>query len=131
LIEVNGRLGGRPPYVLDRVSSVNLFQVACDVAVGNPISFDGLAECDGVGFWLMVQPPMAARRVGSVNGLDDVSALPGLDIVSLNRSPGETVDWREGTQSHVVTVRGRADDHDSLEKMFDSIRELLKIDYEL
>ncbi len=131
LIEVNGRLGGRPPFVLGRVSDVNLFQVACDIAVGNPVAFDGLAECDGVGFWVMVQPPMAARRVGAVHGLEELSALPGVDIVSLNRGPGETVDWREGTASHVVTVRGRADDHDSLEKTFDSIGELLKIDYEL
>jgi hypothetical protein len=130
LIEVNGRLGGRPPYVLGSVSDVNLFQVACDIAVGTPVAFAGLAECDGVGFWLMVQPPMAARRVGRVRGLDDLSALPGVESVSLNRGPGETVDWRDGTASHVVTVRGRADDYDSLEKTFTTIGDLLKIDYE-
>jgi hypothetical protein len=130
LLEVNGRLGGRPPFVLERVSNVNLFQVACDVAVGNPVSFDGLAECDGVGFWIMVQPPMSARRVTRVQGLDELAGLPGVDIVSLNRSPGETVDWREGTASHVVTVRGRADDLDALEQTYDSIRNMLKIDYE-
>jgi biotin carboxylase len=130
LIEVNGRLGGRPPFVLGRVSDVNLFQVACDIAVGKPVSFDGLAPCDGVGFWFMVQPPMSARSVVRVQGLDDLASLPGVDIVSLNRSPGETVDWREGTASHVVTVRGRAEDHDSLEKTYDSIRNMLKIDYE-
>jgi biotin carboxylase len=130
LIEVNGRLGGRPPFVLGRVSNVNLFRVACDVAVGNPVSFDGLAECDGVGFWFMVQPPMSARRVTRVQGLEELAALPGVDIVSLNRGPGETVDWREGTASNVVTVRGRADDHDALEKTYDSIGNMLKVDYE-
>ena len=74
LIEVNGRLGGRPPFVLGSVSRVNLFQVACDIAVGTPVAFDGLAECDGVGFWFMVQPPMSARRVIQVQGLEDCPA---------------------------------------------------------
>lgn len=130
LIEVNGRLGGRPPFVLGSVSRVNLFQVACDIAVGTPVAFAGLAECDGVGFWFMVQPPMSARRVSRVQGLEDLADLPGVDIVSLNRSPGETVDWREGTASNVVTVRGRANDHDALEHTFESISNMLKIDYE-
>jgi hypothetical protein len=78
----------------------------------------------------MVQPPMSARRVTRVRGLEELAGLPEVDIVSLNRSPGETVDWREGTASHVVTVRGRADDLDALEKTYDSIRDILKIDYE-
>jgi biotin carboxylase len=130
LIEVNGRLGGRPPFVLNSVSNVNLFQVACDVAVGEPVFFDGLAECNGVGFWFMVQPPMSARRVTHVQGLEEVAIVPGVDIVSLNRSPGESVDWKDGTASHVVTVRGSVHDHAVLEQTVDAIRDLLKIDYE-
>ena len=130
LIEVNGRLGGRPPFVLGAVSNVNLFQVACDIALGSPVAFDGLADCDGVGFWFMVQPPMAARRVARVQGLERLSGLPGVDIVSVNRTPGEPVDWREGTASHVVAVRGRADDYDALEKTIKCVRERLRIDYE-
>ena len=39
VIEVNGRLGGRPPFVLRRVSEVNLFAAACRVALGVPCLF--------------------------------------------------------------------------------------------
>ena len=40
LIEVNGRLGGRPPFVLETVSPVNLFAVTCQVAAGIPVKFE-------------------------------------------------------------------------------------------
>jgi biotin carboxylase len=85
LIEVNGRLGGRPPFVLQEVSSVNLFQVACAVAAGRPVCFHELVECGGVGFWLMFQPPLSARRVTSIDGLATVSEMPDVKdaLVSL------------------------------------------------
>jgi biotin carboxylase len=130
LIEINGRLGGRPPFVLHSVSHVNLFQVACQVAVGTPVAFDGLADCRGVGFWLMLQPPMSARRVATVEGLDDLCGLHGVEVVRLDRRPGEAVDWREGTDSHVVTVQGRVTDHTALAETIESIRCTVKIGYE-
>ncbi len=62
LVEVNGRLGGRPPFVLRSVSDVNLFAVACQVAAGIPFACLTLAPSEGVGFQLMLQPP----RLGPV-----------------------------------------------------------------
>jgi hypothetical protein len=130
LIEVNGRLGGRPPFVLHSVSSVNLFQVACQVATGAPVSFEGLADCCDVGFWLMLQPPMSAHRVATVEGLNDLSGLHGVEMVSLDRRPGEVVDWREGTKSQVATVRGRVPDHTALAEAIESIRRKVRIGYD-
>lgn len=130
LIEVNGRLGGRPPFVLHDVSTVNLFRAAFQVAAGIPVRFEGLTPCFGVGFWLMLQPPMAASRVESVTGLEEVSALTGVDTVNLRRKPAEAVDWREGTDSQVLTVRGRTPDHQALAETIDSIRKKVAIDYD-
>jgi biotin carboxylase len=130
LIEVNGRLGGRPPFVLHSVSNVNLFRAALEVALGRPVAFDALADCDGVGFWLMVQPPMSARNVARISGLAELSGLPGVEMVSLNRKPGEPVDWREGTASHVVTVRGRVGDYDALARTIETIRHTTSITYD-
>jgi hypothetical protein len=130
LIEVNGRLGGRPPFVLESVADVNLFEVACQVAVGVPVAFEGLAECRGIGFWLMLQPPMAARRVTAVQGIEDVSVLEGIDVVSVNRRPGDAVDWREGTDGQVLTVRGRAADHQALADTIELIRHKVSVDYD-
>ena len=78
LIEVNGRLGGRPPFVLLEVSSVNLFRVACAVAAGDPVYFDRLVECDGVGFRLMFQPPLSSVFVSSPStGWTSAKSSPG------------------------------------------------------
>jgi biotin carboxylase len=129
-IEVNGRLGGRPPFVLRSVSNVNLFRSAFEVAVGKPVVFDGFAECHGVGFWLMLQPPMWARSVTRMNGLNELSDVAGVDTVSLGRRPGEPIDWREGTSSQVVTVQGRVADYDALEQTIATIRKTADIEYE-
>jgi hypothetical protein len=130
LIEVNGRLGGRPPFVLRTVSDVNLFQVACRVALGAPVCVDGLAHCTDVGFWLMLQPPVSARRVATVEGLSELSGLYGVETVSLVKGPGEAVDWREGTDSRVATVRGRVPDHTALAETVESIRRKVRIGYD-
>jgi biotin carboxylase len=130
LIEVNGRLGGRPPFVLQSVSDVNLFQVACQVAAGMPVSFDGPVDCREIGFWLMLQPPMPARQVTAIQGAEDLSGLDGIDVVSVNRRPGDAVDWREGTDAQVMTVRGRAPDYQALADMVELIRHKVTIDYD-
>jgi hypothetical protein len=131
LIEVNGRLGGRPPFVLGAVSNVNLFQVACDVAHGS-------AGC------LRRSGGLRRRRL-LVHGAAPDGGAPG-DARAGSRAAlrssrrrhreresecrGEPVDWREGTASHIVAVRGRADDYDALEKTIKCVRERLRIDYE-
>jgi biotin carboxylase len=130
LIEVNGRLGGRPPFVLQEVSSVNLFQVACAVAAGHPVCFPRLVECDGVGFWLMFQPPPSARRVASIDGLATVNELSEVKIACVTRSIGAPVDAREGTDSKVLTVRGRTKDLAGLAKTVACIETAVAIRYD-
>ena len=130
LIEVNGRLGGRPPFVLLEVSSVNLFQVACAVAAGVPVCFDRLVECSGVGFRLMLQPPLSARRVVSIDGLESVKELPGVGHVDVSRSIGDVVDASEGTDSKVLTVQGRTDTIAGLTSTVASIESFVTIGYD-
>jgi biotin carboxylase len=130
LIEVNGRLGGRPPFVLQEVSSVNLFQVACAVAAGRPVCFRRLVECDGVGFWLMFQPPPSARRVTSIDGLSTVNELSEVKSACVTRSVGAAVDAREGTDAKVLTVRGRTKDLAGLAKTVASIETAVSIRYD-
>jgi biotin carboxylase len=130
LIEVNGRLGGRPPFVLLEVSPVNLFQVACTVAAGVPVCFDGLVECNGVGFRLMFQPPLSARRVVSIDGLASVEELPGVSQILVSRSIGDGVDASEGTDSKVLTVQGRTADIAGLGSTLASIEGSVTIGYD-
>ena len=129
LIEINGRLGGRPPFVLRSVSDVNLFRAACDLALGETVVLDGLAPTRGVGFWWMAQPPQDAREVLAIRGLEVIRELPEVESVSLDRRPGDAVDWREGTSGQVVTVHGRVADLDALAATIEAIAETLQIDY--
>jgi hypothetical protein len=116
--------------VLQEVSPVNLFQVACAVAAGHPVCFDGLVECDGVGFWLMFQPPLSARRVASIDGLAAVNELPEVKSAYVPRSVGAAVDTSEGTDSKVLTVRGRTKDLAGLAKTVAYIETAVAIRYD-
>jgi hypothetical protein len=129
VIEVNGRLGGRPPFVLASVSGVNLFRAACLIALGEDVAFSEPAPTREIGFWRMIQPPETARSVRAVHGIDQVRAAAGVDRVSLDRSPGEPVDWREGTAGHVATVHGRVPDLDALASTIDFIDNTLQFQY--
>jgi biotin carboxylase len=127
VVEVNGRLGGRPPLVLAGVSDTNLFQMACAVALGEPVHVDALAPCDGVGFWLMLHAPMEARRLGTVSGTDEVARLAPVTDVRINRAPGDALDWREGTDGKIVTVQGAVTDHAELRETVARIRAAVTI----
>jgi biotin carboxylase len=129
LIEVNGRLGGRPPFVLLEVSTVNLFQVACAVAAGTPVRFEGLIKCDGVGFRLMMQPPESARHVVSIDGLQALGKLPDVRQYHLARASGAAVDASEGTDGMVLTIMGRTSDVDALAGIVESIEDTVEIRY--
>jgi biotin carboxylase len=128
LVEVNGRLGGRPPFVLRSVSETNLFQVALQLAVGEPVRFDTLAACNGVGYWRMVQPPMSATRVQRIAGIEELREFPGVESVNVRQN--EVVDWREGTASWVFTARGHVASHDELAATIEHIASTVSIDYE-
>ena len=130
LIEVNGRLGGRPPFVLESVAPVNLFAVACQVAAGVPVKFEHPVETTGVGFWLMLHGPTSARRVVRIEGMERLAALSGVDIVRVNRGPGTCLDWRSGTDAHVLAIRGRTADHAELEELVAAIRKSTVITFE-
>lgn len=131
LIEINGRLAGRPPFVLRSVSSQNLFRTACRLAVGEPIQLDGLASCDGIGYYRMLQPPAGARQVIDVAGVGSIRALDGVDTVIVNRGAGQPIDQLAGTDSPVVTVRGRAPSLDKLAETIALLDEQVQITYEL
>ncbi len=127
LIEVNGRLGGRPPFVLCGISDTNLFQVACQVALGDPVHIDAMTTCDGVGFWLMLHAPMEARRLDAVDGTDAAAAVSGVTDLRVNRLPGASLDWREGTDGQIVTIQGTATDHTALAATVGRIRDAITI----
>ncbi len=130
VIEVNGRIGGGVPEMLLRASGVSLFELAMHLALGEPVHVDGLIPCPKVGWRLMFQLPTSARRVVSVAGLERVAGLGGISSVFLNRSSGDSVDWRVGTGDYVYEVTGVSASHDELLAVNRLLHEEVSVVYE-
>ena len=127
---MNGRLGGRPPFVLETVSPINLFAVACQVAAGVPVKFEHPVPTDGVGFWLMIHGPTSARPVPRRRGSRPPGHAGRVDSRARPTGSGEALDWRSGTDAHVLAVRGRTADHGDLAELVATIRRSTVLTFE-
>jgi len=130
VIEVNGRIGGGVPEMLEAATGIRLLSWAMRLSLGESIAVDELPHCNCLAYLFYVQAPAAMRRVVAVEGLDELRDVPGVDAIVLNRGPGQAVDWREGNHGHVFSVFGTAADHDELRKVNDLITNLVHIDGE-
>ena len=131
IIEVNGRIGGFVAPVLALASpGIDFFQISQRIALGERVVFPDLVSTPHVGYVTVGQPPIGAHRVVSVAGLDKVAAYPGVDSVSLNRRPGDEVDWRLGSHEYVYAVLGHAPDHDAVRAMQGYVDEEIEVVYE-
>jgi biotin carboxylase len=128
VIEVNGRLGGYVNDVVRRSTGASVLRVALETALDR--STDVVPPTPHrVAYQLFMVPPVWARSVRGISGVDRVRSLPGVRRVELTRAPGDAVDWRLGTASSIGTVYGDADDHLAMEAVKRSIAETLVIDY--
>jgi biotin carboxylase len=129
IIEVNGRIGGGVPELIQLTTGKDFLAVALRVALG--IGADvGHLDFKGVAYLLYVPVPDNVHRITSVEGLDKVKALEGVADVMLNRGAGEVVDWRDGNHGHVFSVLGVVDDYDDLRAVIERVSELAQIDGE-
>ena len=130
VLEVNGRLGGGVPQMLLQASGVSLFELSMRVALGEVVVVHGPVPCPMVGWRFLFQPPVSAHRVVSIDGLDQLAELPGVDEIYVNRSPGDPVDWREGTRHYIYSVFGASPDYDELLTISRFLHEQVSIVYE-
>jgi biotin carboxylase len=129
VLEVNGRLGGGVPEMLLQASGVSLVQLSMRVALGEPVAI-GRIPCARVGWCLLFQAPTSAHRVVSINGLERLAELPGVNEVFVNRSPGDPVDWREGTRQYIFSVFGVSADYDEFLDVNRFLHEQVSVAYE-
>lgn len=130
VLEVNGRLGGGIPEMLLRASGVSAFQLSMRVALGEPVVVDGPVPCSRVGWRFLFQPPTSAHRVVAIDGLDRLAELPGVNEIYVNRTPGDPVDWREGTRHYVYSVTGVSADYAELLEINRFLHEEVSVVYE-
>ena len=131
VIEVNGRIGGFVPQTLKLASpETDLFELSRRAALGEKLVFAGLVPTSGVGYVIAQQPPIGARRVASVEGLDRLADYPGVDAVALSRQPGDEVDWRKGSHEYVFSVLGNVPQHEEMAKLQRFIANEVTVTYE-
>lgn len=126
VIEVNGRIGGGVPAMLEATTGVDLMGLAFDLALGRDVRIPKLTpRC--VSYLFYVQPPSTMSHITSVDGLSALRSHPGVAQVTLNRGAGHDVDWRDGNHGHVFSVFGTCANHDELRRLAAIIPELVDI----
>ncbi len=131
VIEVNGRLGGGIPEMLLQASGVPLFELSMRAALDERVVVNHLVPCRRVGWLFEFQPPTDACRVLSIQGLDRLARLAGVNAVFVNRAPGDEIDWRASGGSHFIySVSGVSADYDGLLEINRFLREEVSIVYE-
>jgi len=131
VLEVNGRIGGQIPTLLELAGASPLLPEAMRFAVRESDGDVAPLRTENVSFCAMCQAPMEARRLVGLSGLDVVTQLPGVTEVSLYCRVGDALDWRWGTASRLLTVYGVANDHDHLCELYEQIQRSIVASYEL
>jgi biotin carboxylase len=127
VIEVNGRIGGGVPEMLIASTDVAFLEIAMRLALRQPVVVDGPLSTACVAFLFYVHAPDDIHIVESIDGIDEVKSMSGVQEVILRRGPGSAVDWHEGNHGHVLSVFGTVADHDELRRMIDDVATTLVI----
>lgn len=129
IIEINGRIGGSIPELFQLAGLPSLLNIACRAALGLPIAVDQWPAPRRIGYSLVQPPPVWASRLSRLDHVEDVSGIPGVDAMSVNRLPGAKIDWREGYEGRIYLVYGAADDHDAMWAARRRIQETLTVEF--
>lgn len=127
VIEVNGRPGGGMSEMLESASGFSILRTALRLAVGIRIDLEGPAPCSRVGYLLYVFPESDVTFIDAVEGLAELRAVDGVEEIVLVRGPGQTIDWREGSEAHVFHLTGTTRDHDELHRLIAATSTLVRI----
>jgi hypothetical protein len=115
IVEINGRVGGGISGMIARLGGPSLHVWAVRLALGQDVGSVPVFPESSVAFFRWIVAPLSATKVESVSGLDELSALAGIDEVRLNLLPGDVVDSREGSpRGHVIRIDGMVGSHAEL-----------------
>jgi biotin carboxylase len=131
VIEVNGRIGGGVPDMLRLAAGLDIVKLSMRAALGLPTGVRAVpAETQGVAYRFFYQPAVTARRLVSIDGLDRLKALPGVESVLVHHPPGAELDPAHGTRTYLFAVVGRADDYDGVVAIDEFLRTQIVTAYE-
>ncbi|MFN8051615.1 MAG: ATP-grasp domain-containing protein [Acidimicrobiales bacterium] len=134
VIEVNGRVGGGAiDAIHQRVHGRSLTELAAAVALGHRVELvaEAPSRSDGpFSYEFFVQPPATATTLRSLGPTEPILGVAGARTASANRSPGDALDWRRGSQGYVLQVGGEAPDRATLEAVPTAITAAAAIEYD-
>jgi biotin carboxylase len=129
LIEVNGRVGGGVPEMLDRAAGIPLLELTLRVALGEPIRIDGPVATERIGYRFFLQPPAVSATVATIEGINRVSDHPDVDTISVHQGPGANLDWKDGSRTHIMAVVGSTEDYDELHAVYRLLHQEVTVTY--
>ncbi len=129
VIEVNGRVGGGVPEMLNRAAGVPLVELTLRVALGEAVVIDGPVPTERIGYRFFLQPPPLSATVAAINGMDVVSEYPGVDTITVHQGPGAILDWKDGSRNHIMAVVGSARDYDELQAVSRLLNDEVTVTY--
>jgi biotin carboxylase len=129
IIEVNGRLGGGVPEMLERAAGVSLLDLTLRVALGESVSVDSPVATSRIGYRFFLQPPTVSATVTAVEGINDFSDRAEVDTVSLHQAPGAALDWRDGSGNHIVAVVGSTNNEEQLQAAYRLLHQEVTVSY--
>jgi hypothetical protein len=129
VIEVNGRLGGYVADIVRRARGLDLVRVALAESLGLPPgpARPGYARH---AFQYFLLPPAGAVRLRRMAGVPELRRVPGIQLVEMFATPGDAVDWRDGTLSYLGIVHGSAHSHAGILHLAGLVEELFAAEYE-
>jgi biotin carboxylase len=129
VIEVNGRVGGGVPEMLNRAAGAALVEMTLRLALGESVEIDGPLATERIGYRFFLQPPPLSATVAAINGVDVVSDHPGVDTITVHQGPGAVLDWKDGSRNHIMAVVGSASDYEELQDINQLLHEEVTVTY--
>ena len=130
VIEVNGRIGGGVPDMLRLSTGLNIVKLSMRAALGLANRVSSLTATTGVAYRFFYQPPVSPRRLVSIDGLERLKRLPGVESLFLHHTPGTEIDARHGTRTYLFAVVGSTDDYAGVLSVEEFLRREIVAHYE-
>jgi biotin carboxylase len=130
LLEINGRIGGGLPEMMKLTSEVDLIRQVMRIALRMGPDVAAMPPTKGVAYRFFYQPPASARRLISIEGIDKVGRLPGIESVVVHHNPGAELDAAHGTRTYLFAVVGHCADHAGVAAMHERIEREIDAVYE-
>jgi biotin carboxylase len=129
IIEVNGRVGGGVPEMIERAGGIRLLELTLRVALGEQVRIEGPVATTRVGYRFFLQPPAISATVAAIEGVDAVSDHPAVDTISIHQGPGAELDWKDGSRTHILAVVGSAANDEELRAVYRLMHEAVTVTY--